>query len=507
MVAPHHENDQAEVIAFLGSGAGIGPSADRTDTHGAIIFLIGDMAFKIKRAVEYDYMDLSTLEKRHKLLERELELNQRAAPSIYRGVIPVTRQGDGTLALDGDGEAVEWVLSMHRFAPEAELTHIARAQGIDNSLAHDLGDSIARYHHSAPVKDADGATLIEEILDELERVFETMKDDFQDDARRFVERARARASERGETLSARSRDGFVRRCHGDLHLRNIIMLNGVPTPFDALEFDERLGTCDTLYDLAFLLMDLLHRDFDHPASVVLNSYLTEASVDMSRAGLNVLPLFLSIRAAIRAMVSIQTSTVSSDGMLRDAHAYLQEALTYLDPPAPTLVAIGGLSGSGKTTIARALAHRIGAAPGAILARSDVARKNIMGLDPLKHLGPEGYDPEVSAQTYEAIRGQAAGVLEQGHGAILDAVHAKPEERAAARQVAEAAGCRFLGFWLETPTATRAERVSGRGQDASDADADVVNRQAQSDPGPIDWHRIDTDRPVTTITSDIASVLA
>ncbi len=507
---PDRQNGQTEVVRFLDGGAGIASEAKRIDTHGAIIFLIEDMALKMKRAVKYDYMDLSTLEKRHTLLEREFELNQRAAPSIYHEVIPVTRDADGAFALDGDGDVVEWVLSMRRFPSDAELTHIARDQGIDDALAQDLGTSIARYHRDLPTKSLDGATLIREILDELDRVLGTMRKTFQTDADRFVERGRATLSAQTEILQARSRDGFVRRCHGDLHLRNIVLLDGVPTPFDALEFDERLGTSDTLYDLAFLLMDLLHRGFDHPANLVLNTYLTDMSGDLSDAGLTILPLYLSIRSAIRAMVNVQTSAVSEDmdqdEMLRNARDYLRQALVYLDPPAPVLVAIGGLSGTGKTTIARAIAHRIGAAPGAIHIRSDVVRKKIMNLDPLEQLGSEGYRSEVTTQTYEEIRHQAKQVLDQGHAAILDAVHDNAEDRAAAGQVAQVTGCRFVGIWLETPTATRRERVMSRGPDASDADADVVNRQARTDPRPLDWRRINTDRPMETVIAEIASLL-
>ncbi|WP_299564327.1 bifunctional aminoglycoside phosphotransferase/ATP-binding protein [uncultured Sulfitobacter sp.] len=504
----HHETDQAEAIAFCENGAGIGAEADRTDTHGAIIFLIGDRALKMKRAVQYDYMDLSTLEKRKALLEREFELNSKTAPSIYRGVIPLTREADDKLALDGDGDAVEWVLSMWRFPPEAELTHIASNDGIDDTLAQDLGEAIVRYHGDAPVKDADGVTLITEILDELDRVFGAMENEFQDNALRFVRQGRAMLSDRAGVMRARSRAGFVRRCHGDLHLRNIVLLEGVLTPFDALEFDERLGTCDTLYDFAFLLMDLLHRGFAHPANMVLNTYLNGVSDHMEDAGLDILPLFLGIRAAIRAMVSIQTSefSSSSEKMLTDARDYLQEALDYLDPPAPVLVAIGGLSGSGKTTIARAIAHRIGAFPGAIHIRSDVVRKKIMKVDPLEPLDSEGYAPPITAQTYESIRQQATQVLAQGHAAILDAVHDNAESRAAARDVAQEAGCEFIGIWLETPTDVRSNRVTGRGPDASDADPWVVKQQERIDPGPLDWQQIDADRPLATVISDIAARL-
>lgn len=201
---------------------------------------------------------------------------------------------------------------MRRFPPVAELTHIASNDGIVGMLARDMGAAIVRYHRDAPAKDAEGVKLIAEILDELERVFGAMENEFKDDALRFVRQSRTALSDRAEVLRARSRDGLVRRGHGDLHLRNIVMIKGVPTPFGALEFDEQLGTCDTLYDLAFLLMDLLHRGFAHPANVVLNTYLNGMSDRLNDAGLDILPLLMGLRAAIRAMVSIQTSEVSSN---------------------------------------------------------------------------------------------------------------------------------------------------------------------------------------------------
>lgn len=500
------ETGQAEAVAFLGDGAGLGHPAERIDTHGAIVFLIGDRALKMKRAVTYDYMDLSTVEKRRTLLEREFALNRRAAPSIYRAVIPVTREPDGPLALDGEGEAVEWLLSMRRFPPEAELTHVARAHGISDALAQDLGRAVARYHRDAPVKDADGATLLGEVLDELERVFAGMAGDI--DAQDIIRQGRAMLSARAKTLRARTGAGLIRRCHGDLHLRNIVLLDGVPTPFDALEFDERLATCDTLYDLAFLLMDLLHRGFAHPANMVLNTYMGEMPHDMADAGLDILPLCLALRASIRAMVALQTADVATgaDDEGEEASAYLTEARAYLSPPPPVLLAIGGFSGSGKTTIARAIAHQIGPSPGAIHLRSDVTRKRLMGVEPQAPLGSEGYTSDISAQTYRAIRQQAAQILSQSHAALLDAVHSDADDRAAAARIAEDASCRFVGIWLETPLATRRSRVAGRGPDASDADTQVVEQQEQADPGPVGWHRIDAGRSIDAITAEIAALL-
>lgn len=501
-------DDQSAVIRFLDGGAGRGTPAKRIDTHGAMIFLIGLEALKLKRAVTYDYMDLSTVDKRRAMLDREYELNKPAAPSIYRKVQPIVRRADGTLALGRPGTVVDWVLTMNRFPPEAELSHIATHGGIDDDLAARLGTAIARYHDAAPVKRLNGRALIADVLDELDRVFATLHDPLGPEAGAVLSESRTVLSLRGEDLARRSRQGYVRRCHGDLHLRNIVMVDGVPTPFDALEFDERLGTCDTLYDLAFLLMDLGHLGMDHTATLVLNAYLAAARPDLSDTGLSLLPLYLTVRAAIRAMVDVQTGALpGADGGLRaDARAYLAQALTYLAPPPPVLVAIGGYSGSGKTTVARAVAHLVGPRPGAIHVRSDVVRKTLLHHDPLDPLGAEGYAPEITERTYAAIRDQAGHVLRQGHAVVLDAVHADADARGAARAVAASARCAFVGLWLETPTRTRLVRVETRGPDASDADAQVVRAQDLNDPGPIDWHRIDTDQPLDAVIRAVSAIL-
>ena len=504
-------DDQSEVVLFLESGAGYDAAVERIDTHGAMIFLVGQEALKIKRAVKYDYMDLSTVEKRRALLYREFELNRDAAPSIYRAVKPLVRKADGTVAMgsSGDsGEVLEWVLTMNRFPKEAELSHIAKHVGIGDDLAIGLGVSIARYHDAAPVKRLDAHALIKEILEELNRVFDTMHTTLGPDAARFLAVSRNALLDRTKRFKQRSLDGHVRRCHGDLHLRNIVMIDGVPTPFDALEFDERLGTCDTLYDLAFLLMDLDHLGMSRAANLVLNAYLGHAAPDLSQTGLSLLPLYLSLRAAIRAMVDVQLAAVSEADRERtpDAHAYLAQALDYLAPPPPVLVAIGGYSGTGKTTIARAIAHWIGASPGAIHIRSDVVRKALLRRDPLDHLGPEGYTPEITERTYAATRDQAGHILREGQAAILDAVHSDPDARAAAQAVATAAACGFIGIWLDSPTRTRLARVASRGPDASDADAAVVQAQSSADPGGITWHRVDADQPFQKVTGTISEIL-
>ncbi len=257
------EKSQTEAIAFLSDQSNLPGHAPITvvRTHGAVVFLCGHDAYKIKRDVRYDYLDFSTLAKRHRMLLRELQLNAPTAPSIYRDVIAVTRDDAGHLHLGGDGEVVEWVLRMHRFDTADELDKVADRGALDDPLAVMLGASVADYHALAETRmGISGADLIAAILTELNTAFATMTGDlaaaqvdgFRTVSARVFRRVRA-------TLDGRGQAGHVRRCHGDLHLRNIVLVEGVPTPFDALEFDETLGTCDVLYDLAFLLMDLRHK--------------------------------------------------------------------------------------------------------------------------------------------------------------------------------------------------------------------------------------------------------
>lgn len=223
------------------------------ETHAARIYLLDTEAWKVKRAVKYDYLDFREPEDRRKVLERELELNRKTAPTLYRDIVAVTEEADGRLALDGAGRPVEWVLRMVRFPAENELSAIAQASGLSGDLARVLGQVVHRLHDGCPGRIADGAELIGEILDEFEREFAALaRAGAQVDAAAMLAAIRGALQGVADLLSERSRQGFVCRCHGDLHLRNIVVLDGVPTPFDALEFDERLGTCDVLYDLMTL---------------------------------------------------------------------------------------------------------------------------------------------------------------------------------------------------------------------------------------------------------------
>lgn len=503
--------NQDEAIAFLKTHASNGPSAvdEVVQTHGALVFLHETEALKIKRAVKYDYLDFSTPAQRHEMLQREVDLNRDAAPGLYHDVVPLTRAPDGALVLGGDGDVVEWVLRMTRFPAEAELSALAARGLIDQQLSDRLGHSIADYHRNAPARPEDSRVLIREIIEELEREMGGMDAQLGAELiRDFLDASEQELARIEGLLKGRSKAGWVRRCHGDLHLRNIVMWHDVPTPFDALEFDERLGTCDVLYDLAFLLMDLSHHGLDASANLVLNAYLFHSETDDHYTGLAALPLFLAVRAGIRAMVDVQTAAVNDapGALIAKAGTFLQQALSFLKPVAPQLVAIGGLSGSGKTTVAREIAPLIGAFPGAVHLRSDLERKAYFKVSPFERLPAEAYQPEVSDTIYRIMRSKAKLALAAGQAVILDAVHATAHERRLAEEIAKDSGCRFVGIWLDVDTALRVARVGGRVQDASDADAQVAEQQDDLPIGDIGWHRLDAAQTLSDLMAQISEHL-
>ncbi len=502
---------QDEVVAFLSRPGVLDKSAaapEILETHISRVFLAGPSAFKLKRAVRFPYLDFSTPELRRAAVEAEVETNRRTAPGLYRGVVAVVRAGDGSLRLGGDGEAVDWLVEMARFAQEALFDHMAQVSSnaggrLDRRLMETLAASIARFHGEAqPVTGFGGASGLRTIIDGIADTFRRDDSGILDAgaAQSLVARIHRLAGRLAATLDRRAEEGRVRRCHGDLHLRNIVLLDGRPTLFDAIEFNPRLSNIDVLYDLAFLLMDLDHRGLKRLAGIVFNRYL-DLTGDLSDLNdLGVLPLFMSVRAAIRAHVAVSSAAaVSSPGeagrLGGEARAYLELAAAYLSPPQPQLVAVGGLSGSGKSTLARELAPYLGQAPGARVVRSDIIRKRLAGVELTQRLAEDGYSAEMTARTYGAVYQQAGAALAGGFWAVADAVFARPEQRRAIAAVARDAGVPFQGLWLESPPKVMERRIAARQiddlGDPSDATADVLRRQLKYDPGKIEWIRLDT----------------
>ena len=505
--------DQRQVIEFLGRPESYGVDrVERLETHGNLVFLAGTEAYKVKRAVRFGYMDFSTLEKRRAACQREVEVNRRWAPDLYLGCVPIKRRPDGTLAFDDAGEVVEWSVHMRRFDQSDLLSTRAERSQLDRQLAMQLAYAVFESHKKAerasprsgvaPYRDlvqsicaglAASAAIAEHIPDLAAQL------------QRQVDRAAA-------SLDARAARGFVRRCHGDLHLANIVLQHGQPRLYDAIEFDEALATIDTLYDLAFLLMDLDFRDQRSAANVVLNRYLYLSGEELDLSGLAALPLFEALRAAIRALVTsdraAQQAGQSRKGDLERARRYLTMARSYAQPVAPRLVAIGGLSGTGKTSLAAALAPWLGATPGAVHLRSDLERKRLAGVGELERLPITAYTPQARGDVYKTLHAKAASALRAEHTVIIDAVYDKEQQRHEVEALARSLHIPLLGLWLRADAATLLARVAARHNDASDATPAVVQRQLTAEIGPLSarWVPLDAGNTATETLAAALSVI-
>ena len=296
--------DQTAIVEFLASASTHGgQTVDCIDTHASCIFLAGPRAYKLKRAVRFDYLDFSTSERRRLFCEAELRLNQRTAPSIYRRVVSVTREPDGSLALNGSGVAIEWLVEMNRFPQEALFDRLAAAEQLDPSLMSPLAEAIAAFHGAAERRlDHGGTTGMAWVVDGNAAGFAEFGTTCLDEAAsaRLIDDSRRELHRQAGLLDSRRESGSVRECHGDLHLRNIVLLDGRPTLFDGVEFNDEISCTDVFYDLAFLLMDLWRRRLPRHANALFNRYLRETA---DRGGVALLPLFLSCRAAVRAKTS------------------------------------------------------------------------------------------------------------------------------------------------------------------------------------------------------------
>ncbi|MGE0735600.1 MAG: AAA family ATPase [Alphaproteobacteria bacterium] len=497
------DTHQDDVIAFLARPEthGGGGAVVRIDTHISTVFLVGDRAYKLKRAIKFPYLDFSTAEQRRTACEREVVVNRRTAPKIYLGVVPVVRRADGALSLGGAGEAVDYVVEMRRFDDTMLLSRLAERGELSADIAEAAAEAVAVFHRIAePTPDFGGAAGLRATIEGNGASFAALSPGILD-ADRIAAIQRAcldRVGRLDALLDRRRQAGLVRHCHGDLHLANICLIDGKPTLFDAIEFSDALANIDILYDFAFFLMDMAMRGLPRQSNAAFNRYL---EIDEDFEGLAALPLFLATRAAIRAHVAAAAAERDGAATSRvQARDYLAFGLALLEARPPVMMAVGGLSGTGKSTVARALAPRVGASPGAVILRSDVLRKRLAGAPPLARLSADRYTPERSREVYAGLAARARRVLAAGHAVIVDAVSARPDERALLESVAAEAGVKFVGLWLEAPTDVLRARVSARRGDASDATPEVVDRQVLYRLGEMEWRRLDARLPIDRLAA-------
>src|SRR6516225_3324235 len=470
--------DQRDVIDFLSRPSSYGVAVERVDiieTHVSLVFLAGDRVYKLKRAVKFPYLDFSSAEQRRIACEAELALNRRTAPELYLEVRALTRTANEGVSFGTEGRVVDWVVVMRRFDQAALFDELAKTNRLNAPLMNELAHHIAAFHHAAEPRPGHGGAAAPHAGFATQDIVE------------IRQRSLERLAAVGAVLDRRRATGKVRRCHGDLHLRNICLLEGKPTLFDCLEFSDKLASVDVLYDLAFLLMDLEHRGLADFANRVLNRYLDLTGED---DGLAAMPLFLSMRAAIRAHVTAAAIERAAPAVKpevgAEARSYLDLSVRLLRPRSYRVVAIGGLSGTGKSTLAAALAPSLGAR----VLRSDVIRKRLFGVAPETRLPASAYAPQVSRRVYRTLARQAADTLAANYSVIIDAVSLKPAERRSFAEIAAAAGVPFLGLWLMASEEAMDRRLRARRRDASDASPEVLAEQLRQNAGTMDWVRID-----------------
>ena len=496
--------DQAPTIEFLSDPSSHGGiDVHRIETHISEIFLAGDRAYKLKRAVKLPYVDFSSPQLRLETCEKEVTLNHKTAPGLYLGVRRLTRDDDGRLMFGGRGKLIDAVVEMARFDQDALFDKLA----VDHLLTPDMMDRLAQkmagFHDNAPVvRKTSGFRNIENVLAINAAGFATSQvfssAETADLNRRFARRLEGFR----DLLDTREADGKVRRCHGDLHLRNICMIEDEPVLFDCIEFNDAIATSDILYDLAFLLMDLWHRDLGDLANRVANRYFDQTDNDN---GFVLLPFFMAVRAAVRAHViatQSQDDVTNHVELASTARTYFDLAQKLLAEDHGRLIAIGGFSGSGKSTVADALAPLIGLPPGARRVENDRLRKALFGTSVDQRLGPEAYSDESTRSIYEELVRRSVRIAADGAAVIVDATFTDPAYRNAISSAAGETSVPFKGVWLEADQEVLRNRVAKRRSGASDATVAVLDGQLQRELGPMDWEKVDAKGSVDTVAGRV-----
>lgn len=458
------------------------------ETHISWVLLTGSYAYKIKKPVNFGFVDFSSLDKRRFYCHEEMRLNRRFAPELYLGIIPLT----GSLeqpALGGKGTAIEYAIKMRQFPEENLLDRMAVQGRLEAFHIDELAETIARFHQRIARATADDPYGRPETIQAIvEQNFEKIPRKPQSPERlnrldSLLSWSRATYQTHKDTLQARKANGFIRECHGDLHLGNIVLWKGHPTPFDCIEFNESFRWIDVISEIAFLIMDLETKNLPSFAYRLLNRYL---EITGDYRGLELLNYYLAYRAMVRAKIAWlsleQTDERKTCAVLEKRFQdYLDHALSFTRTKKPFLIITHGFSGSGKSFYAAQLAEHLPA----IRLRSDVERKRMAGFQADARTGAgllKGiYSQELTDGTYRRLLDMAGILLQASHSVIVDATFLERRYRKALRQLAERWGAPFLILDFQAPIDRLRQRIFkrlGESRDPSEADLEVLDYQLQ-----------------------------
>ncbi|MCF2149403.1 AAA family ATPase [Desmonostoc muscorum LEGE 12446] len=449
-------------------------------THASYVLLTGNYAYKLKKPVNFGFLDFSTLEKRRHFCQEELRLNQRGAAELYLEVLPIALVGE-QYQLGGTGEAAEYVLKMRQFPQESLLSALFEAGKLNETNLDNLGRVVAQYHSQAQTNDyirsfgevPNLRAAFDENYEQTEKYIGGPQTQAQfTETKEYTDKF---FTERSELLASRIHNNYIRECHGDLHLRNIALWHDKILLFDCIEFNEQFRFVDVMYDVAFTVMDLEARGRKNLGNAFLNAY-TEQTGDWE--GLQVLPLYLSRQAYVRAKVTSfllddpSVPVTAKEEATKTAADYYKQAWEYTKPKQGQLLLMSGLSGSGKSTTARLLARHLGA----IQLRSDAVRKHLGGI-PLSEKGSDDlYTPEMTKKTYTRLLSLGIILANQGFPVILDAKYDKQLLRQEAIAQATKHQLPLQIIQCTAPLEVLQERLNKRTGDIADATADLLDSQ-------------------------------
>ena len=455
-------------------------------THISYVLLTGDYVYKLKKPVNFGFLDFSTLDKREHFCHEELRLNQRGAPELYLDVLPIT-QAENQYQLGGAGQPVEYALKLRQFPQEALLISMFEQGHLSEAELEELGRVVAQYHAKAETSDyirSFGEIIqvragVEENYEQTEKCIGGPQTQAQfDETKQYTDNFFA---QRLGLFASRIQNNWIRECHGDLHLGNICCWQDKILLFDCIEFNEQFRFVDVMFDVAFIVMDLEARQRTDLGNVFLNTYVEQTG---DWEGLQILPLYLSRQAYVRAKVNSfllddpSVPNAKKEEARATAAHYYHLAWQYTKPRLGQLILMSGLSGSGKSTIARQLARKLAA----IHIRSDAVRKHLGGI-PLTERGDANlYTNEMSQQTYGRLLELGIMLATQGFPVILDAKYDRQQLRLEAITKAQSHQLPLQIVHCTAPLEVLRDRLALRTGDITDATDDLLEaQQAASEP--------------------------
>jgi len=460
------------------------------ETHISHVYLTGTHAYKVKKPLDLGFLDFSTLEKRRRCCQDELRINRRLAPDLYLDVVPIT----GTAAapsVEGKGEAIEYAVKMREFPQTGVLTEVLARGALTPDIIDDIALQVARFHTGLPPADADTTFgTPDSIMLPAQQNFAQLAPLLTDPADRAMLETLASWTEAqhaalAERLTQRKRDGFIRECHGDLHLGNIVLIDAGVRIFDAIEFNAQLRWIDVISEVAFLVMDLVQRGRADLGWRFLNRYLEHTG---DYAGVRVLRYYLVYRALVRAKVAAiraaQADVAAAQRQALEAKCrkHLKVAHDFASHVSAALVIHHGVSGSGKTTASQTILETVGA----VRVRSDVERKRLHGMAAIQHsgaaVGKGLYDPASTQATYARLADAAEDIVHGGFVALVDATFTRRTDRDAFHALAMRLQVPFgIAEFTASPTTLRARvvRREQEGTDASEAGIAVLEHQLRT----------------------------